>query len=255
MRQDKTLKIRSNHISESPLHFALPCSSTCSLQLSRTWLLQLSSVAVAAAACWVDCPCHCRCRCRCHSCRGPLPTVPLGRLYRAVARFTILPAVMPGTKVQEHSGSDKAMVSGRAVGMIGCSAAAGRPRSAPLCNLLELPAEALASGSPRSYDPAAIWGEMIQKEVSRAVRTHHPAPCSPDPPCLPAHPPAPCPCLLCQVWSCVDFADESQRMELFCIRFASAGGCCCPPCAVCVLLHAGRLMGLVGKLHADAPWR
>jgi hypothetical protein len=24
------------------------------------------------------------------------------------------------------------------------------------------------------------------------------------------------------VWSCVDFADESQRMELFCIRFASA---------------------------------
>ena len=25
------------------------------------------------------------------------------------------------------------------------------------------------------------------------------------------------------VWSCVDFADESQRMELFCIRFASAG--------------------------------
>lgn len=110
MRQDKTLKIRSNHISESPLHFALLCSSTCSLQLSRTWLLQLSSVAVAAAACWVDCHCHCRCRCRCHSCRGPLPTVPLGRLYRAVARFTILPAVMPGTKVQEHSGSDKAMV-------------------------------------------------------------------------------------------------------------------------------------------------
>ena len=25
------------------------------------------------------------------------------------------------------------------------------------------------------------------------------------------------------VWSCVDFADESQRMELFCIRFASPG--------------------------------
>ncbi len=25
------------------------------------------------------------------------------------------------------------------------------------------------------------------------------------------------------VWSCVDFADESQKMELFCIRFASAG--------------------------------
>lgn len=24
------------------------------------------------------------------------------------------------------------------------------------------------------------------------------------------------------VWSCVDFSDEAQRMELFCIRFASA---------------------------------
>ena len=25
------------------------------------------------------------------------------------------------------------------------------------------------------------------------------------------------------VWSCVDFADEEQRMEMFCIRFANAG--------------------------------
>ena len=55
--------------------------------------------------------------------------------------------------------------------------------------------------------------------------------------CLPAScPPAPCPAVMpgtkvqehggsdkAMVWSCVDFADESQRMELFCIRFASAG--------------------------------